>query len=129
MSSSPPPTTATIPHGEGRTKIASRIPPSRSILPPGYLRGGGWRRYRAGRLVVHELEVDHLGGVTVARPELDDARVAARSVGKARRNVGEELMHHVLGAQLGEREPPRVKVAALAERDHLLRERLDRLGL
>ena len=30
-SSSPPATTATIPHGEGRTKIARRIAPSRSM--------------------------------------------------------------------------------------------------
>ena len=38
-------------------------------------------------------------------------------------------MNDELRAQLGEREPPGVKVAALAERDHLLREGLDRLGL
>src|SRR6059058_2937616 len=38
-------------------------------------------------------------------------------------------MHDKLRAQLGEREPPGVEVTALTERDHLLCEWLDRLGL
>jgi hypothetical protein len=42
---------------------------------------------------------------------------------------GEELVDDVVRAELGHREAPRVQVASLAERDHLLGERLDRLRL
>src|SRR4030095_11764606 len=61
--------------------------------------------------------------------ELDDPRVAAGPLREARSDLGEELVHDVLRAQLGERLAACVQVAPLAERDHLLRERLDGLGL
>src|SRR6266511_1565078 len=88
-----------------------------------------WPGGCAGRLVVDEFEIDHVGRVTLAGTELDDARVAARTVGKARRNVREELVHDVLRAQRRNCASPRCEISAAAERDHLLGERLDRFGL
>src|SRR5581483_7620979 len=81
------------------------------------------------RVVVDELEVDHLRGVTLPRADLHDARVAARPVGHARRDVREELVHDLLRPELGEHLPARVQVAAPAERDQLLGIRLDGLRL
>src|SRR4029079_1206698 len=49
----------------------------------------------------------------------------ARPVGHPRPDVGEELVHRLLRAQDGERLPARVEIAAPAQRDHLLGERLD----
>src|SRR5207237_2183074 len=54
---------------------------------------------------------------------LDDPRVAARAVGEARPDVGEELVDDVLRAQVRERLPAGVDVAPPAERDHLLCDR------
>src|SRR6266540_2292032 len=88
-----------------------------------------WPGGCAGRLVVDEFEIDHVGRVTLAGTELDDARVAARTVGKARRNVREELVHDVLRAQRRNCASPRCEISAAAERDHLLGERLDRFRL
>ena len=48
-------------------------------------------------------------GVALARAELDDPRVAAGTVGEARRDVGEQLVHDVLRAQRRDRLPPRVR--------------------
>src|SRR6188472_1086044 len=89
------------------------------------------RRLLARRLgeEVDELEVDHLGRVTRTRADADDARVAARPVGEAGPDVAEELVHDVLRAQERKRLPPRVHAAAPSERDHLLGDRLDLLGL
>ena len=89
----------------------------------------GRRERRGRRLVVDELEVDHLGGVALARAEPDDARVAARPLGEPRGDVGEEPVHDVVRAKRGERLPAGMEVAALAQRDHLLGERLDGLRL
>src|SRR6478672_628426 len=61
--------------------------------------------------------------------ELDDPRVAAGAVCHPWPDIGEELVHGLLRPQDGERLPARVEVAAPAERDHLLGERLDRLRL
>jgi hypothetical protein len=80
--------------------------------------------------VSDELDEDHLGGVAATRTELEDARVAARPVGVAWRNLGEQLVHGelVLGER-GERLAAGVQVAALGERDQLLDLGLDGLGL
>ncbi len=56
---------------------------------------------RRARNVVDEFEVGHLRRVAWARADLDDARVAARAVGKARRHLGEELVDDLLLAQEG----------------------------
>src|SRR5919202_3308088 len=79
--------------------------------------------------MVDEFEVDHLGRVALARAELHDPGIAARAVGEARPDLGEELVDDVLGAQVRDRLPARVDVAAPAEGDHLLGDRLDRLRL
>ena len=81
------------------------------------------------RIEVHQLEVHHLRGVSVPRAQLHDPRVAARPLGEPGCDLGEQLMDDILGAKLGDRLAPRRQVAALAERDHLLGERLDRLRL
>src|SRR5207248_660964 len=78
---------------------------------------------------VDELEINHLGCVAGSVAELDDPGVAARSVGHPRPDVVEQLVHHLLGAEHGERLTARVKVATPAERDHLLGEGLDGLRL
>ena len=46
----------------------------------------------APRGPLHQLEVDHLARVRLARPELEDPRVAARAVRIARRDLLEELV-------------------------------------
>src|SRR4051812_35573950 len=81
------------------------------------------------RRVVHELQVDHRRRVARARAELHDARVAARPVGEARADLGEQLVHGLLLAQERERAPARREVASPAERDHLLGNRAHLLGL
>src|SRR5207247_1054755 len=48
------------------------------------------------RVVVHELQIDHVGRVTLTRAELDDPGIAAGPVREARRDLGEQLVHHVL---------------------------------
>src|SRR5205085_10741721 len=60
---------------------------------------------------------------------LDNPRIAAGSVREARTDLGEQLVHDVLRAQEGERLPAGSEVAAAAERDQLLGDRLDGLGL
>src|SRR5438132_3217797 len=68
-----------------------------------------------------QLEEDHLGRIGVTRPELDDPRVATRTVGVARRDLREELVYEELVlAEPRERLAPGVKVTALAERDQAL---------
>jgi len=62
------------------------------------------------RRVVDELEVRHLGRVTLARADLDDARIAARAIGEPGADVGEELVHDVLRAEVGEGLTARVQV-------------------
>src|SRR5690606_40722396 len=77
-----------------------------------------------------QLEEHHLGGVRAARAELHDAGVAAVAVGVTGRDLLEELVNQKLVlAELGERLPARVQIAALAERDQLLEMRLDSLRL
>src|SRR3954463_12322424 len=78
---------------------------------------------------VDKLEIDHVGRVSWTRAELHDPRVAAGTLGEARADVCEQAMDDLLRAQVRERLPPRMEVAAFAERDHLLGERLDRLRL
>ena len=58
--------------------------------------------WRVLRRVVDELEVRHLGGIPLARADLDDARVAARPIGEPGRDVREELVDDVLRAEVGE---------------------------
>src|SRR6185503_14050783 len=61
-----------------------------------------------GGVVVDELEQRHRRRVALARAELDHPCVAAVSLRKPRRDVREELVHHVVRAELGHREAPRV---------------------
>src|SRR3954471_19267153 len=77
-----------------------------------------------------QLEEDHLGRVAGARTELEDARVAARPLAVAGRDLLEELVDRELVLPEGrERLAPRVEVPALREGDQLLHLRLDRLRL
>src|SRR5260221_1292374 len=85
--------------------------------------------YGRGRIVVDELEIDHVGGIAEPRTELDDPRVPTWPVCEPWRHLREEGMHDVVRPQRRERLSPRVQVAPLAERDQLLGIRLDRLRL
>ena len=87
------------------------------------------RERRHDGLVVDELEVDHLGGVALAGAEPDDARVAAGPLREARSDVGEEPVDDVFERSAASACRAGMEVAALAQRDHLLGERLDRLRL
>src|SRR4051812_47877446 len=80
---------------------------------------------------LNELEVDHFRRVRRARAELEDPRVAAGTLGVARRDLLEELVDHVLGGVLEDRRrlAARVQVTLARERDQLLDLRLDGLGL
>ena len=51
---------------------------------------------RRTRNVVDEFDVGHRRRVARARSDLDDARVAARAVGEARGNLGEQLVDDLL---------------------------------
>src|SRR6187401_2772538 len=84
--------------------------------------------WRVLRRVVDELEVRHLGGVPLARADLDDARVATRPIGEPGTHVREELVDDVLRAEVGEGLTARVQVSPPPQRDHLLRDRADGLG-
>src|SRR5687768_10822370 len=84
---------------------------------------------RRGRYVVDELEVGRLGAVTRPRPDLHDPGIAAVAIGEPRRHLRKEEMDDLLRAQEGESLPARRQVAAPPERDHLLRDRADGLGL
>ena len=65
-----------------------------------------------------------------ARAELEDARVAARALRVARRDLLEQLVDHELVLpEARQRLAAGVQVAALGQRDELLDLRLDRLGL
>jgi hypothetical protein len=48
------------------------------------------------RVVVDELEIDHLGCVARAVADLEDARVPTRALGHPRPDVGEQLVHDLL---------------------------------
>src|SRR3954466_2533532 len=78
-----------------------------------------------------QFQVNHLGRVRRPRAELEDPRVAARTLLVARGDLLEELVDHALVGVLEDRRrlPARVQVALARERDQLLELRLDRLGL
>src|SRR6478609_242516 len=80
---------------------------------------------------LNQLEVDHFRRVGSARAELQDARVATRTLGVPRSDLLEELVDHALVGVLEDRGrlAARVQVALARERDELLDLRLDRLGL
>src|SRR5436305_10108765 len=48
-----------------------------------------------GRLALDQLQHRHLGPVTLTRSELDDAQVAARPLGEARRDLVEYLLDQI----------------------------------
>src|SRR5665811_1605586 len=75
-----------------------------------------------------QLDVGLLAAVAGARPEFDDARVAAVAVGVTWSHVVEQLVHDLLVAQQGDGLPARVQIAALADRDGLLDERAHLFG-
>ena len=136
-------TTAITPHGEGSTNSASRsairksTPAGYSAVEGGYSSASGSsaalgatsRERRHSGLEVDELEVHHLGRVALALAQPDDACVSARAVREPGSHVGEQLVHDVIRAKRGERLPPGMEIAALAQGDHLLGEWLDRLRL
>src|SRR5262249_11268225 len=88
-------------------------------------------RATTSRPGLHEFQIHQLGRATGTRTELEDARVAARALGVARRDLLEQLVDHALVGVLQRRDrlPAGVKVALLGQRDQLLDLRLDRLGL
>src|SRR5688500_12449195 len=120
------PTTTSTSHGPSRTKKASRSATTSATWSRLLGRCGCGRarsgdgRYRRLRHEVHELEVHHHRGVSRARADLDDPRVASRPFCKSRAHVGEQLVHDVLRAQEGERLAAGVEIAAPPQRDHLL---------
>ena len=77
-----------------------------------------------------ELDEDHLGRVAAARAELQDAGVAAGTLGVAGGELDEQLVDGelVLGERR-ERLAAGVQIAALGERDQFLDLRADGLGL
>src|SRR5712692_2121296 len=78
---------------------------------------------------VHELQEDQRRVVARAVPRLDDPRVAAVPVAEARRDGAEELAHDAGVGDHREDLAPRVEGVALGERDHVLGEPADGLGL
>src|SRR3990172_4877910 len=82
-----------------------------------------------GKAALDQLEEDDRGAITKARAKLDDARVAAGTLGVARRQLIEDLTGDVLVVDVAEDTASRCHGAGLAERDHLLCQAADCLGL
>src|SRR5438445_9821856 len=84
--------------------------------PAGWLLRGGFLALRARAL--DQLDHRERRRIPVAGTQFDDARVAARAVGEARRDLVEELLHHA--APLDERAgpPARMQRPLLAEGEH-----------
>ena len=83
---------------------------------------------RPGRL--DQLDVNHLGRVGATRTELEDARVAARTLAVPGADLLEQLVDgELVLVQRGQRLAPGVEVTTLGERDQLLDLRLDDLRL
>src|SRR5712692_3015539 len=83
-----------------------------------------------GRLgTIHQLEHDHGGAVAGPGAGPEDPRVAAVALTEARHDGVEKLPHHFRVGNHGEHLPAGVQVVALGERDHLIREPADGLGL
>src|SRR5438552_3220481 len=86
--------------------------------PAGRLLRGGFLGLRARAL--DQLDHRERRRVPVAGAQLDDARVAARAVGEARRDLVEELLHHAAPPDERARAPARVQRPLLAEGDHAI---------
>src|SRR6185436_10543838 len=93
----------------------------------GILRGLGL----GGRdgLALDQLEDRHLRPVPRPRAQLDDAQIAARPVGKARRDVVEDLLDEIALQDPAQHPAAVVQRAVLAAGDHPLGDRPQLLGL
>src|SRR5262249_33282324 len=86
-------------------------------------------RVTTGSGGLHQLDASHGRVVALARAELEDARVATRTLGVPRRDLGDQLVHHLLVADVGDELAVLVEAALLRLRDHLLGNGAERLGL
>jgi hypothetical protein len=66
--------------------------------------------------------------VAFALPEFDDSGVTAVAIGRARRDVIEQLFHRIFLPQNRERGATSMERTFFAERDHFFRERADALA-
>ena len=80
-------------------------------------------------LALHELDPRHRGTVALARPELQDPRVAALPLLEPWPDLVEELRDDVAVGDVAEDLAARREVPTLRERDQLLRERAERFRL
>src|SRR5215218_7055174 len=121
-----PAATTTMPQGAGTTRIARTMAAMRAMEGRYAVRA---EREAPPRLrnVIDELEIDHLGRVALARTDPYDPRVTAGTVGEARGHLREEMVNHLVRAEVGERLPACVQIAPPTGRDHLLGNRLDGL--
>src|SRR3989442_11423484 len=84
--------------------------------PAGGLLGRGFLALRARPL--DQLDHRERRRIPVAGAQFDDARVAARALGEARRDLVEELLHHAAPPDERAGAPARVQRPLLAEGDH-----------
>ena len=89
-------------------------------------RRGGLRL--RGVLLGHQLDHRHRGVVALARTDLGDPGVAARTLGVARRDLLEQRVHDALVPDRGEDLATVVQVALLRLGDQLLRDRTQHAG-
>src|SRR5947209_11808459 len=80
-------------------------------------------------LGAQQFNVGNLAAIALAETAFDDARVATVPVAETRANGGEKLVHRIRRHQVRSRQTPSVHVAALAQRDHPVNMRTDRLRL
>src|SRR5271169_5105530 len=80
-------------------------------------------------LAAQQFEKSLVGAVTLIPVSADDARVPAIAIAKPRPDRVEQLHHGRIGHEISRSQTPRREISALAQRNHLLDDRLRRLGL
>ena len=83
---------------------------------------GQCRSSRIPSWLIDKFDVGHRRGVALARTEFHNSAVTARTACVPRRHFGEELANRIFLPEKRERDATRMKVALLAESDHLFGE-------
>src|SRR6266851_259787 len=79
-------------------------------------------------LTAQEFDEGLVGAIALLPSGADNARIAPGAVAKARPNGIEQFVHGFIGHEIRSRLAARRKISALAQGDHLLDNRLQRLG-
>ena len=87
-----------------------------------------FRRFLFGRwCCIDPFDKRHRRGVALALAQPNDASVAAVTVSRSRRDLGEQFLYGILLPQCPQGSPPRMQRAVFAQRHHFFGERSNRL--